>query len=274
MGVAMKSLGFLFAFLVLLVPTILNAQVKITGVLYSTAGDRVRLTNFSASSEDVSDWWLCSLLMYAQLSTLIVDGGTLNIPPNGHLWLSGKNLNDTDADLGLYRDIMGNFGNFGDPAFIGDFVQWGSGGHSREGVAMMAGLWTAGDFVPNGPPGQWICYTGDPSTTPNTSSDWTDCILGVDDDIVSIPDKFSLAQNYPNPFNPTTTFTFSLPHSANVQLIVYDQLGQEVARVVGEQLTAGNYTVEWQAKDLPSGVYFYRLSAGEFVSTKKLVLMK
>ena len=93
-----------------------------------------------------------------------------------------------------------------------------------------------------------------------------------------LPTEFSLAQNYPNPFNPETTIPFALPVRANVKLSVFDLLGREVATLVNGTMDAGSHAVNWNASDLSSGVYFYRLDAqaGEasFNSTRKVVLMK
>jgi hypothetical protein len=88
------------------------------------------------------------------------------------------------------------------------------------------------------------------------------------------PDKFILNQNYPNPFNPSTTISFSLPSHSFVSLKVFDLLGKEVATIVSEELPAGNYKRIWNAENLASGIYFYRLQAGNFTETKKLILMK
>ncbi|MCU0644381.1 MAG: T9SS type A sorting domain-containing protein, partial [bacterium] len=86
--------------------------------------------------------------------------------------------------------------------------------------------------------------------------------------------SFELRQNYPNPFNPTTTIEFAIPKSAFVTLNIYNLLGEEIATLVAEQRTAGIHRVNWDAKGLASGVYLYRLEAGEFVRTKKLILMR
>lgn len=85
---------------------------------------------------------------------------------------------------------------------------------------------------------------------------------------------FSLGQNYPNPFNPTTKMNFSLAKSEFTYLRVYDILGREVKTLVSEQLQAGEYQVDFDAKDLSSGMYYYSLRAGDFVSVKKMVLVK
>ncbi len=88
------------------------------------------------------------------------------------------------------------------------------------------------------------------------------------------PTNFQLDQNYPNPFNPTTVISYKLSAVSNVTLKVYDILGREVARLVNEKQSAGNYSVTFDGSRLASGVYFYRLAAGDFVSVKKLVLLK
>ena len=91
---------------------------------------------------------------------------------------------------------------------------------------------------------------------------------------VSTPIDYSLSQNYPNPFNPSTTIRYSIPADGYVTLKVYDVLGNEVASLVDEQKQSGAFDVHFNANALSSGVYYYTLKAGEFTSTKKLVLMK
>ncbi len=91
---------------------------------------------------------------------------------------------------------------------------------------------------------------------------------------VVIPELFSLNQNYPNPFNPTTTISYSLPQASNVTLKIYDALGREVATLVNGFRLEGQYNVEFNALSLASGIYLYRLQAGGYIETKKLVLMK
>ena len=90
----------------------------------------------------------------------------------------------------------------------------------------------------------------------------------------NIPAEFALSQNYPNPFNPTTTINYSVSKSGAVVLKVYNIMGKEVETLVNEQKTAGNYEVKFNASKLATGVYFYQLKSGDFISTKKLVLLK
>jgi len=88
------------------------------------------------------------------------------------------------------------------------------------------------------------------------------------------PVAFSLVQNYPNPFNPSTVISYQLPENGTVTLKVYDVLGNEVATLVNEEKPAGLYELTWNAESLPSGVYFYKLQAGSFIETKKMILLK
>jgi chitinase len=90
----------------------------------------------------------------------------------------------------------------------------------------------------------------------------------------STPENFVLSQNFPNPFNPSTTIRFHTPYSANVTLKVFDALGREIVTLVDQSLPAGAHSVHWYAQGRASGVYYYRLTAGNFVSTKKLILAR
>ena len=96
------------------------------------------------------------------------------------------------------------------------------------------------------------------------------------------PEKFILYQNYPNPFNPSTKIKFSVPnvetrHASSLQMVtfkVYDILGNEIATLINEEKAAGEYEVEFESKQLTSGIYFYTLKAGSFIQTKKMLLLK
>ena len=89
-----------------------------------------------------------------------------------------------------------------------------------------------------------------------------------------IPDNYNLSQNYPNPFNPTTHIQFGLPRESKVSLVIYNILGQKVAELVNQQLKAGYHEVEFNSSKYSSGIYFYRIQAGDFVETKKMILIK
>ena len=116
------------------------------------------------------------------------------------------------------------------------------------------------------------------SIDPNTRDDYT-TIKYVQGPVSvqngqSLPIFFTLYQSYPNPFNPSTKIKYQLPEQRYVTLKVFDVLGKEITTLVNKEKTAGSYEVEFNASSLPSGVYFYRLQAGSFVETKKMVLMK
>ncbi len=102
---------------------------------------------------------------------------------------------------------------------------------------------------------------------------YAETIVGVEGEN-NKPLNFSLSQNYPNPFNPTTTIKFSLAKKVYVTLKIYDELGKEVAVLLSGELNSGEYQKQWDASNLTSGVYFYKLQAGGFVETKKLLLLK
>jgi hypothetical protein len=90
----------------------------------------------------------------------------------------------------------------------------------------------------------------------------------------SLPSEFSLYQNYPNPFNPSTRIWYGIPKRSFVSLKVFDILGNEIVTLFNEEKQAGNYEITWYASSLPSGIYFYRLQAGDFIQTKKMILLK
>ena len=98
--------------------------------------------------------------------------------------------------------------------------------------------------------------------------------LGVNGGETEMPVDYELVQNHPNPFNPTTKIEFSIPQAGNVELAVYNVLGSEVARLVDGAMERGRHSVTFDASHLGSGIYFYRLTAGEFSQMKKMVLMK
>lgn len=109
---------------------------------------------------------------------------------------------------------------------------------------------------------QWLKFSGNPEATPIQRYG-------------QIPDKFMLEQNYPNPFNPSTVIRYQLPVSSKVDLRVFDVLGREVAQLVHNQMESqGMHTVTFNASGLSSGIYFYRLRTGDYIQTKKMLLLK
>jgi glucose/arabinose dehydrogenase len=99
-------------------------------------------------------------------------------------------------------------------------------------------------------------------------------VIGVNGNGNTIPDGFVLEQNYPNPFNPSTSIRFTVPVNTAVNIKIYDLTGQEIAVLLNESKSAGNYSVTWEAANYPSGVYFYEMTAGDYKERKKMVLVK
>lgn len=110
--------------------------------------------------------------------------------------------------------------------------------------------------------GFWYVYNQSTITAVETEEDAT------------IPSVFKLDQNYPNPFNPSTVIKFGVPERSNVLLKIYDILGEEVATLVKEEMDAGWYSIDFNASGYSTGVYIYRMQAGNYINTKKMILVK
>ncbi len=99
-------------------------------------------------------------------------------------------------------------------------------------------------------------------------------VVSVKSDMSVIPERFVLEQNYPNPFNPSTTFTFAVPFATEVSLTVFDVLGQNIVTIFSGRAQSGTHSISWYSGNLPTGVYFYRLHAVDFITTKKMMILK
>jgi hypothetical protein len=120
-----------------------------------------------------------------------------------------------------------------------------------------------------------FCYSGfwNPWVKKTTPVEWEDV------DQAELPREFDLRQNYPNPFNPNTMIEYALPKSAHVTIEIYNLLGQKVDVLIDEDQKVGRYRVDWDGRDrngkeLASGIYFYRIQAGDFVKCKKMIMLK
>jgi hypothetical protein len=117
---------------------------------------------------------------------------------------------------------------------------------------------------------EWPTFKGNNKRTGNK----TDVLLSLKNKGITALKEYCLFQNYPNPFNPSTIIKYQIPKSSFVSLKVFDAIGREVADLVSEQQNAGYYEVHFNAENLSSGIYFYRLQAGTFINAKKFVLLK
>ena len=122
-------------------------------------------------------------------------------------------------------------------------------------------------------PGNYIVNAGRSGPLRWDSASVNIVITGVNGNS-SNPTNFMLYNNYPNPFNPTTIIKYSIPEASFTSLIIYNELGKEVSTLVNETKSAGTYEVEFNASNLSSGVYYYKLQAGSFTETKKMILAK
>jgi hypothetical protein len=195
-----------------------------------------------------------------------------------YLWYDGRQNNLTISRIGVAKSLDGitwtkyddptttnpPFAE-SDPVLIPSPGQW-DGTYVSYGSVMLIGdtfhMWYTGSLSPT-PTNLWrIGY----ATAP---------ITGIICDIFGeIPENLILHQNYPNPANPSTTIEFDLPKTSEVSLKVFNILGEEVATLVSDRLSAGSYSFEWDASNLASGVYLYHLQAEGFVKTRKMILMK
>ena len=131
--------------------------------------------------------------------------------------------------------------------------------------------------IENGSYEWWVIAEDTDDKSLNTQSNEVfrlNVIVGIEAGLASIPEKYNLFQNYPNPFNPVTIIRYSLPKSGDISLIIYNLKGQEIAILVSAEKEAGYHKITFNASGVASGIYFYRLQAGDFVRTRKMVLLK
>ncbi len=132
------------------------------------------------------------------------------------------------------------------------------------------------EFQITGTVGQPAIGTGSTQNIIHQAGFWSglDFITAVEPIPDVVPAVFRLDQNYPNPFNPVTTIQFSVPKTAQVSIKLYDILGREVATLLDERMTTGEYKLQFEAAGLASGLYFYRMQSEGFVQSRKLTLLK
>jgi hypothetical protein len=154
-------------------------------------------------------------------------------------------------------------------------VEGGSGGKGMNSLPVEFGIGTASiidSLIIKWPSGLEQRFA---NVTPNTIYNVTEGqTIGVNNINSIIPDKYSLSQNYPNPFNSMTNVKWQMLNECEAKIVVFDMLGKEVATLVNEKLDAGSYQILFDASQLPSGIYFYKLTAGNFSETKKMILLK
>lgn len=225
----------------------------------------------------------------------VYDGSMLSGPSGQPLYSQTYRLADIAAD-DLFSTTSGpTTYTFDEPVDVGStfFVVFDFGAYTAEEAVMvsLANTAEAGRRVPEvweqWSDGRWANVSdawngtqGGAGTGRDGWYPWIEVTLATggtptsDEPGTALPEAFTLAQNFPNPFNPSTAIRFDLPAAAHVELTVYDGLGREVRRLVDAQLGAGTHHATFEAADLPSGVYFYRITAGAFTQTRRMVLLK
>ncbi len=235
--------------------------------------------NFLSFFKSLQDWYdyyrfdspLNSSYTLIQKDTTIAIG-SLNIP--FRFKYSGTRLND--------QTISTAIGDLNCKKFL---LQWKILSYSVvELLTLNDTVWIAPDnwIVQDIIPGQYVdnltILGVDPFSIPGLNTKLTNEIVTVENEAM-IPDYFLLEQNYPNPFNPSTTLSFVIGQPSFVSLKIFDVLGNEIVTLVNEEKPAGSYEVEFNGysgngMNLTSGVYFYKLQAGNFVETKKMILLR
>jgi hypothetical protein len=228
---------------------------------------------FSSDLNSVNIWGIAQKTNGNLYTITTSSGYPFDKSTNGGLnWTTVSNF--SGAMRGLCMDLSENFyaaGNGGVWKSTNDgvsFTNFGMTFSSNQTISFQNKILVAASGTSNG--GVWI---------------YTDSLLGVNSNNNSLPNNFVLYQNYPNPFNPITIIKFSIPPSKGARgmitrLVIYDVLGRETAILINEGLKPGTYQVEFNAENLPSGIYFYQLTIGNEQSaivqsiTKKMVLIK
>lgn len=251
----------------------ITADARITSIVAS--GDYIfagSAANGIFKSADIGESWTAvnSDLTDTHISRLVALDNRLFAVTLTGVFISDNSGNSWVADL---SDLMG----------INCFVAVNGNliaGTDNNGVYLSVDkgvTWTT--FSPGMPDGTriWSLAASSDRIYAGTSSGiwFTGSPTGVNvESEVSVPLTFTLKQNYPNPFNKSTNISFSIPSKSFASLKIYDLQGNEVATIFSEEISAGYYTREWKAADLPGGIYFYRLQAGSYSETKKLIISR
>ena len=139
------------------------------------------------------------------------------------------------------------------------------------------GIQTNSSYILLGTLGQSSIGKGENTINQSQAGFWSmyyqNIISKVEDDDI-FPNQFMLEQNYPNPFNPSTIIKFGIPERANVVIKIYDILGSEVITLINQEMDIGWYEVQFNASNYSSGIYIYRMQAGNYISTKKMLMVK
>ncbi len=230
-----------------------NAQIRLIKV--NPATNVVTVKNFSTTTTvNVSGYYLCIFPIYLTLGSMTLQQGDLNLGPGQNVTvISTENLTTADGELGLYH--TGGAGQFGISANMSDYIQWGSGGHTREIVAVGAGIWTTGTFINVTPP-----YNYNGNGFQNGVGFW-DTSLGLDD--LELNTQFVLS---PNPTSAILNVTFGR-HIQIGNIDIADMLGKKIFSKEIKNVNSEEIDVEkWS-----NGLYFMSIRTNRGLSTKRFL---
>jgi len=218
-----------------------------------------------------------SAYVYSGFSTISMVSAEVTLSPSSgdgtfDYYLDFTNLTAGPLTVDIWTEMSGPGGRTKVGSVATDRTLEANRSYSESGTATLDGGTPVGDYVFTVKVGEYPDVV-----TASGSASYTKTSLGKDDISSStgpVPTSFELFQNHPNPFNPTTTFSFTIPQSSIVNLTVYDLLGREVATLVNENLHVGSYEATFGASRLATGVYFYRLRAGNFVAMRRMIIVK
>jgi len=226
---------FIFSIFAILFSYNVSAQIRLVAV--DPGNDKVTIQNFGTTTVPISDYWFCTLLVYDQLNSFTIDSGSLNLTAGSSVTLSGLNLRDSDADLGLYTSR-----SFGSATAMEDFMQWGDAGNGRESVANTANLWSSGDFLTGAGP---FIYNGNGNQ--NGLSFWSTGTLSINDEVFS-----SMVSIYPNPVNEILNIK-SLESVKVKNIAIFDATGRMIQ-------AHNKLTENINLKSIQRGFYTLRLT--------------
>jgi uncharacterized protein (TIGR02145 family) len=238
-----------------------SANCTTYGGLYQWNEAMQYITTEKAKGICPTGWHIPSYTELTTLSTSVSgDGNKLKAIGQGTGAGAGTNTSGFSALMTGYRSTDGNFGYLGNYTFFWSSTEIPS---LNATYMRLTGSGSGIDLT------YYLKGTGYNVRCLNNN------IVGVNGKEQSnLPKEFLLAQNYPNPFNPSTTINFSIPKATHVSLSIYNSMGKEVSKLISKEMNAGVYTTEWNASGFASGVYYYRVIAGNFIATKKLILLK
>ena len=228
------------------------AQVRIAQVDPST--EAVTIHNYGGTTINISSYYLCNFPDYKIISGMTIVNGSMMLASGADITVtSNVVLDNSDGELGLYL----NNSSFGNPANILDYMQWGNAGHTRESVAVTAGVWIAGEFINLSPPYE---YTGDGSGSQIGDTFWG-TVLGIEDFENNL--KFTIS---PNP----VTSIINLKLSTNLidgNIKIFDVLGKQV---LTKELNSDNLT-QINISNLSKGMYLLKVTTEENTQTKRFI---